>query len=126
MGAAPEADADAYYSTYGYGLGRFLHHLRLRWPPLRRILWLHWLPLPPRCLQLCCLQSLQLRPGLCRLCRPCFCQDCRGRGPCLVKAVAAPAIAAPLAYHHAIAAPVATGYAQVNHATSLSTAGLAA
>merc|ERR1711981_1079674 len=40
-------------------------------------------------------------------------------------AYAAPAvntIAHPLAYH---AAPLATGYAQVNHATSLSTAGLA-
>merc|ERR1712183_1155982 len=48
--------------------------------------------------------------------------------PAAVKTVAAPAVAtvaAPLAYHHAIAAPVATGYAQVNHATSLSTAGLA-
>merc|ERR1712038_1444178 len=46
----------------------------------------------------------------------------------VVKTVAAPAVAtvaAPLAYHHAIAAPVATGYAQVNHATSLSPAGLA-
>merc|ERR1739842_56088 len=31
-------------------------------------------------------------------------------------------VAHPLAYH---AAPLATGYAQVNHATSLSTAGLA-
>ena len=42
-----------------------------------------------------------------------------------VKTVAAPAVATiahPLAYH---AAPLATGYAQVNHATSLSTAGLA-
>merc|ERR1712157_80724 len=46
--------------------------------------------------------------------------------PAVAATVAAPAevktVAAPLAYH---AAPLATGYAQVNHATSLSTAGLA-
>merc|ERR1712038_967785 len=45
-----------------------------------------------------------------------------GLGYAAYAAPAVAAVAAPLAYH---AAPLATGYAQVNHATSLSTAGLA-
>merc|ERR1712203_33532 len=48
--------------------------------------------------------------------------------PAVVKTVAAPAVAtvaAPFAYHHAIAAPVATGYAQVSPSASLTTVGLA-
>merc|ERR1719507_440461 len=103
--AEAEADADAYYTTYGYGLpyagysgytGYPYHHAAYNYAAYSPYSY-----------------------GL---------GYAAYAAPAAVKTVAAPAVAtvaAPFAYHHAIAAPVATGYAQVSPSASLTTVGLA-
>merc|ERR1712001_156515 len=104
--AEAEPEADAFYTTYGYGLpyagyaGYPYHHAY----------------------NYAAYSPYHYGLGYAAYAAPAV----AAAEPAEVKTVAAPAVAtvaAPFAYHHV--APVATGYAQVNHATSLSTAGLA-
>merc|ERR1712045_875813 len=98
--AEPEADADAFYTTYGYGLP----YAGYSGYPYHHAAY-NYAAYSPYTYGL----------GY---------SHYAAAAPAVVKTVAAPAVAAPaIAYH---AAPLATGYAQVNHAPSLSTAGLAA
>merc|ERR1739844_730360 len=104
--AEAEADADAFYTTYGYaGLPYAGYSGYTAYPYAANSPYSYGL-------------------GYAAYAAPAAVKTVEVEAPAVVKTVAAP-VAAPLAYHHAIAAPVATGYAQVNHATSLSTAGLA-
>merc|ERR1712001_267808 len=108
-----EADADAFYTTYGYGLpyagysgysGYPYHHAAYNYAAY---------------------SPYSYGLGYAAYAAPAAVKTVEVEAPAVVKTVAAPAVATiahPLAYH---AAPLATGYAQVNHATSLSTAGLA-
>merc|ERR1712001_174397 len=109
--AEAEADADAFYTTYGYaGLpyagysGYPYHHAAYNYAAY---------------------SPYHYGLGYAAYAAPAAVKTVEVEAPAVVKTVATPAVAtvaAPFAYH---AAPLATGYAQVNHATSLSTAGLA-
>jgi len=104
-----EADADAFYTTYGYGLPYAgysgytgYHHAAYNYAAY---------------------SPYSYGLGYAAYAAPATVKTVEA--PAVVKTVEAPAVApvaAPLVY---AAAPLATGYAQVNHATSLSTAGLA-
>merc|ERR1711971_1453772 len=113
--AEAEADADAFYTTYGYAGLPYAGYSGYTGYPYHHAAYNYAAYSP---------YSYGL--GYAAYAAPAAVKTVEVEAPAVVKTVAAPAIAAPLAYHHAIAAPVATGYAQVNHATSLSTAGLAA
>jgi len=106
-----EADADAFYTTYGYAGYPYAHHAYSAYAGYP---YAHAYGAYPYNYGL----------GYAAYAAPAVAATVAA--PAEVKTVAAPAavatVAAPLAYH---AAPLATGYAQVNHATSLSTAGLA-
>jgi len=109
--AEAEADADAFYTTYGYGLPYAGYA---------------GYPYAHAAYNYAAYSPYTYGLGYAAYAAPAV--KAVAAEPVEVKTVAAPAVApvaAPLAYTHAIAAPVATGYAQVNHATSLSTAGLA-
>merc|ERR1739844_290251 len=111
--AEAEADADAFYTTYGYAGLPYAGYSGYTGYPYHHAAYNYAAYSP---------YSYGL--GYAAYAAPAAVKTVEVEAPAVVKTVAAPAVAT-VAYHHAIAAPVATGYAQVNHATSLSTAGLA-
>merc|ERR1712025_335018 len=109
--AEAEADADAFYTTYGYaglpyaGYAGYPYHHAYNYAAY---------------------SPYHYGLGYAAYAAPAAVKTVEVEAP-VVKTVAAPAVAtvaAPLAYHH-VAAPVATGYAQVSPSASLTTVGLA-
>merc|ERR1739842_289273 len=91
--AEAEADADAFYTTYGYAGLPYAGYSGYTGYPY------HYAAYSPYSYGL----------GYAAYAAPAAVKTVEVEAPAVVKTVAAPAIAAPLAYHHAIAAPVATG-----------------